>query len=290
MLTDRIALVTGASRGLGRAIAAAFVDAGASVALVARPSSDLDAAAAALRGRASGTGQQVLTLPADLGRPDHAGDLVTRVLDRFGRLDVLVNNAGMTGPVGALDTCDWDDWTSTLAVNLLAPVALMRAAVRPMRAQGRGKIINISGGGATGPRVNFSAYAAAKSALVRVTETLAAELAGTGIDVNAVAPGAMNTRMLSDVLSAGPEKAGGDAWRKALEQQASGGDSPERAAALVLFLASPESDGITSRLLSAVWDPWESLAARREELARSDIYTLRRIVPEDRGKDWAVGR
>jgi len=290
MLTDRVALVTGASRGLGRAVAAAFVDAGASVALVARSSADLDDTAAVLRGRASVTGQQVLTLPADLGHPDQAGDLVKRVLDRFGRLDVLVNNAGMTGPVGALDACDWDDWTATLAVNLLAPVALMRAAVTPMRAQGRGKIINISGGGATGPRVNFSAYAAAKTALVRVTETLAAELAGTGIDVNAVAPGAMNTRMLNDVLSAGPAKVGEDAYRKALEQQASGGASPERAAALVLLLASHESDGITSRLLSAVWDPWATLPDRREELAATDIYTLRRIVPEDRGKDWAVAR
>lgn len=286
MLTDRVALVTGASRGFGRAIAAAFLEAGASVALVARPSADLNETADAL-GASAALGQQVLALPADLARPDETGDLLARVLDRFGRLDVLVNNAGITGPIGALETCDWDEWTTTLAVNLLAPVALMRAAVPVMRARGRGKIVNISGGGATGPRASFSAYAAAKSALVRVTETLAAELAGTGIDVNAVAPGAMNTRMLDDVLSAGPSTVGDEVYRKALEQQAGGGASPERAAALVVFLASPESDGITGRLLSAVWDPWESLSGRRDELARSDIYTLRRIVPEDRGKDWA---
>ena len=290
MLTDRVALVTGASRGFGRAIATAFVDAGASVALVARPSAELDETAAALQARRSVSGQEILTLPADLGRPEQADALVGSVLDHVGRLDVLVNNAGITGPIGPLDACDWDDWMATLAVNLLAPVALMRAAVAPMRSQGRGKIVNISGGGATAARVNFSAYAAAKSALVRVTETLAAELAGTGIDVNAVAPGAMNTRMLKDVLNAGAARTGDDAYRKALEQQATGGASPERAATLVTFLASPASDGITGRLLSAVWDPWESLPAHRDELARSDIYTLRRIVPEDRGKDWAAAR
>jgi NAD(P)-dependent dehydrogenase (short-subunit alcohol dehydrogenase family) len=117
-------------------------------------------------------------------------------------------------------------------------------------------------------------------------ETVAAEVAPHRIDVNAIAPGALNTRMLDEVLAAGPGVVGADFYRKSLQQKERGGAPLEKGAALAVFLASPASDGITGRLLSAVWDPWAGLPARRAELAGSDIYTLRRIVPGDRGKDW----
>lgn len=124
----------------------------------------------------------------------------------------------------------------------------------------------------------------AKSALVRFTETLAVELADSGVTVNAVAPGAMNTRMVDEVVEAGP--GGSGEYFAAVARRTAGGHAPDAAVALIAWLASPASDGITGRLISAVWDPWETLAARREELAGSDIYTLRRIVPKDRGKSW----
>jgi 3-oxoacyl-[acyl-carrier protein] reductase len=150
-----------------------------------------------------------------------------------------------------------------------------------------GKIIALSGGGATKPMPFFSAYAATKAAVVRFVETLAAEVAEFGIDCNTVAPGALNTRLLAEVLAAGPEKVGGDFYKASLRQKETGGDSLETAARLCVFLASPQSDGITGRLLSARWDPWADLPRWREELRRSDVYTLRRIVPEDRGLKWA---
>ena len=151
-----------------------------------------------------------------------------------------------------------------------------------MRERGYGKIINLSGGGATGPRPAFSAYAASKAALVRLTETFAEELRGTGIDVNAIAPGAMNTRMLAETLAAGPDRVGEHAYSLALRQRDEGGAGVERGAALAVFLASPVSDGISGRLLAAQWDDWESLPARVDALMASDVYTLRRILPEDR--------
>lgn len=286
MLNGRVALVTGASRGLGRETARVLVDAGASLALVARSSAELEQAADLLARQCHSPGQRVIALPTDLREPVTAAVTVDAAVRELGRLDVLVNNAGMTGPIGSLDLNDWDKWTQTVTVDLLAPVALMRAAIAVMRHQGWGKIVNLSGGGASGPRPNFSAYSAAKAALVRMTETLAEELKHTGIDVNAVAPGALNTRMLDDVLLAGPERVGKKAYREAVDQKAQGGAPTGRAAELILFLASPASDGITGRLISAVWDPWESLAQKRAELSSSDIYTLRRIRPEDRGKDW----
>jgi NAD(P)-dependent dehydrogenase (short-subunit alcohol dehydrogenase family) len=149
-----------------------------------------------------------------------------------------------------------------------------------------GKIINLSGGGATNPLPNISAYAASKAAVVRLTETLAEELRSFAIDVNAIAPGALNTRLLDDVLKAGPEKVGADFYARAIKQLQEGGVPLELGAALCLYLASAESDGVTGKLLSAKWDPWASLHARKSELDSSDIYTLRRIVPEDRGKKW----
>ena len=152
--------------------------------------------------------------------------------------------------------------------------------------QRAGSIINLSGGGAASPRPNFSAYAAAKAALVRFSETLALELAPFDVRVNAVAPGAMNTAMHRAVLDAGAELAGRREHLLAVEQQRTGGAPPQRTADLCVFLASSAAEGISGRLISAVWDPWQTMGQRREELAASDVYTLRRIVPEDRGMAW----
>jgi 3-oxoacyl-[acyl-carrier protein] reductase len=106
------------------------------------------------------------------------------------------------------------------------------------------------------------------------------------IDVNAVAPGSLNTRLLDEVLEAGPERVGHAFYEQALKQKESGGTPIERGAALCVFLASSSGDRITGKLLSAVWDPWEDLPQHVDDLASSDIYTLRRIVPSDRGKLW----
>jgi 3-oxoacyl-[acyl-carrier protein] reductase len=119
-----------------------------------------------------------------------------------------------------------------------------------------------------------------------LTETLAVELSDANVDVNAIAPGALNTRLLDEVVQAGPEKVGAEFYDRALKQRDQGGVPLEKGAALAVFLASAASDGITGRLLSAVWDDWAHLPERREELSQSDVYTLRRIVPGDRGLKW----
>ena len=160
----------------------------------------------------------------------------------------------------------------------------MRAVLPVFKQQGRGKIINLSGGGATGPRPRAGAYAASKAALVRLTETVAEETRGTGVDVNAMAPGALNTRLLEEMLAAGPEALGEREHQRAVEQKAKGGSRPEDATDLCVFLSSSESNGITGKLLSAVWDPWRTVASHRAELTTSDIYTLRRIVPRTVGR------
>jgi 3-oxoacyl-[acyl-carrier protein] reductase len=284
-LLGKRALVTGASRGLGRAIARAMWAAGASLALVARSVESLGQVREELLTTAR-PGQTVTAIGADLAKPEAPTAIVGELRAAWPSLDILVNNAAIVGPIGPTWECDWADWQRTMHVDLLAPVALCRAVVPWMIGQGGGTIINLSGGGATGSRPNFSAYAAAKTALVRFSEVLADELQPFGVRVNCVAPGAMNTAMATAVLRAGPQQAGATEYDRARDLANAGGASPERAADLCIFLASDQAAGLTGRLISAVWDPWEELPSRLGELAGSDIYTLRRIVPSDRGKAW----
>jgi NAD(P)-dependent dehydrogenase (short-subunit alcohol dehydrogenase family) len=143
-----------------------------------------------------------------------------------------------------------------------------------------------AGGGATNPLPGISAYAASKAAIVRFAETLAEETREYRIDVNAIAPGALNTRMLDEALAAGPDKVGRGFYERALKQKERGGAPLDKGAQLAVFLGSAASDGITGKLISAVWDPWETLPEHLDDLQHTDIYTLRRIVPQDRGIGW----
>jgi NAD(P)-dependent dehydrogenase (short-subunit alcohol dehydrogenase family) len=283
------AVVTGGSQGLGYAIAERFVAEGARVFLCARSADQLGVAGRRLQEEAGGV-DAVRWQQGDVSVPLDVKAVVEGAIAAFGGLDVLVCNAGVHGPKGRSEDVDWNAWMSALNINLGGSVLCCRAVLPHFRARGAGKIIVLSGGGATKPMPFLSAYAASKAALVRFCETLAAEVQDAGIDVNAIAPGALNTRLLDDVLEAGPGRVGQTLYEQALAQKREGGASLETAAALCAFFASPQSDGITGRLVSAVWDPWDELSARRDELAGSDIYTLRRIVPEDRGKSWSRGQ
>lgn len=284
-LSGRLAVITGASQGLGRAIATEFVKAGAGVLLTARDEGLLREVRDELKPLAR-PGRPVEILRADVSNPQDCAATARRAAEVLPDLCILVNNAGVQGAKGPAEEADWGEWVRTIEINLFGTVLMCREMVPLFRRRGYGKIINLSGGGATAPMPFLSAYAASKAAVVRFTETLAEEVKAAGIDVNAVAPGALNTRMLAEVLEAGPGKVGKSAYEKALKQQRDGGAPPEKAAALAAFLASAATDGITGRLISAVWDDWQNLPARREHLSGGDVYALRRILPEDRGMKW----
>ncbi len=284
-LKGKKALITGANRGFGLALAKAFAAEGADLWLAARDLALLEKEAAALRATALSS-QQICTAFLDLENEASIVEFVSQVDHSWGSLDVLVNNAGIYGPKGKLDELAWKDWTAALQVNLMGPVRLCQLAL-PLLKRSRGaRIINLSGGGATAPMPRLSAYAASKAAWVRFTETMAEELRDEGIAVNAVAPGAMNTRMLDEILEAGADKVGHAYHARALEQKAAGGVPPAEGAALCVFLAGPEGAGITGKLISAVWDPWRRFGSLKEKLDGSDVYTLRRILPKDRGMDF----
>ena len=284
-LTGVRCLVTGAAGVLGTAIAAKLRARGADLVLTGRSPAALDALADSLRDVPGGA---LDTVVVDLSEPG-APDALIAALD--GRLDVLINNAAVPGPIGPLAGSDFALWEETIRMNLIMPAELCRAAVPVLAAAAatgcRAKIINMSGGGATSPRPNFSAYSVAKTGVVRFTEILAGEVRTQGIDVNAVAPGALPSVMTRNILAAGTalcaphelavaEKAQGEAGVAAME----------RATDLIAYLASSESDGVTGRLIAAQWDPWPRFAELNDELDKTDIFTLRRIVPKDRSRDW----
>jgi NAD(P)-dependent dehydrogenase (short-subunit alcohol dehydrogenase family) len=280
-LKGKIALITGASQGLGKAIASAFIQEGAQVAICARDGKLLETVAEEFRGQLS-ENQKMFATACDVSSPEQVERLFSEVSAHLGPVEILVNNAGVYGPKGQSESVPFLDWARAIEINLYGVFLPCQHAIRQMKQAGRGKIINLSGGGATAPLPRFSAYAASKAAVVRLTETLAEELREFLIDVNAIAPGALNTRLLGEVLSAGSETIGKEIYDKALKQRDSGGVPLEKAASLSVYLASGISDGITGKLISAQWDPWQNLHQSRDRLAKSDVYTLRRIVPEDR--------
>jgi 3-oxoacyl-[acyl-carrier protein] reductase len=268
---------------LGNTLAQTFWEDGANLALLARSADALDRLVADLDKR---PGQEAITLPLDLSDADIATEIADRVIARLPRIDVLINNAAIQGPIGRLWENEWSEWIRTIQTNLISPVALCRAVAPLMVEQGGGSIINLSGGGAAGPRANFSAYATAKCGLVRFSETLAEELRPHKVRVNCIAPGAMNTEMLAEIVNRGVKAAGKMEHAQALKVQGDGGASMQNVAQLCIFLASQAGSGITGKLISAVWDPWSLLPEHLNDLSGSDIYTLRRIVPKDRGKTW----
>ncbi len=280
-LSGKNILITGGSQGFGRHIVEAFLAEGANVVFCARTAADVARTQAELAPGLK-SGQQLAGLACDVADPASVAMLFARAA-QLGPLHAVVNNAGIYGPIGPTEDVALADWTQAWQVNVTGTLLVCQQAVRAMKPLRAGKIINISGGGATNPMPRFVAYAATKAAVVRLTETLAEEYRADHIDVNAIAPGALRTRMTQQVLAAGPEKAGADFFARNKKWSDEGAVDPKLGAALCVWLASAESDGITGKLISAQWDPWKDPAKFRA-LATGDVYTLRRIVPEDRPK------
>jgi NAD(P)-dependent dehydrogenase (short-subunit alcohol dehydrogenase family) len=276
-------LITGGSQGLGKAIAGHFLREGANAVLCARGEKELFATRDELAKQFPS--QKVLAKTCDVSNESQVNDLVAFTLRELGPLHALVLNAGVYGPMGATESVPLDEWRRAMDINLYGVLLPCRAVIPLFKTNGRGKIVVLSGGGATNPMPNISAYAASKAAVIRLVETLAGELKPFRVDINAIAPGALKTRFVDQVLAAGPEKVGEAFFAKNKQWAQTGAVPLELGASLAVYLASAQSDGITGKLISAQWDPWEKLHEFKGDLD-SDIYTLRRIVPKDRGKTW----
>lgn len=277
----RLVVITGATRGLGRRIADRFLQAGDDLVLIARTGPELDSVAAECT-QSGRFGSRVHCFPADFSDPDIVPGLVASIRAQAGDPDILINNAAVQGPVGPLPANDWEEWQQCMNVCLLSPVRLCRELLPAMIGKRFGRIVNISGGGATSPRPNFTSYATAKAGLVRFSETLAGEVAGCGVTVNCVAPGVMNSALTRHILRAGEVCAGCTEFARARDLVQDDPHNEERAADLVHFLTTDACRHVNGKLISAVWDSWETLPAMTPSALAGDVYTLRRVVPESR--------
>ena len=273
-MKGRVAIVTGGGRGIGEAVALALAREGARVVVAARTGAELGQVVA----RIEQLGGAARAVPSDVSQPAQVERLTRAALDAYGQIDVLVNAAGVPGPIGPLWDTDVAAWKRAIDVNLLGTFLCCHAVVPHMITQRRGKVINLSGGGAASPLPRFSAYGASKAAVVRLTETLAEELREFNVQVNAIAPGLVDTRLQDEVLAAG-ERAGVQFARvRRLRETGEGGVPGELPATLAVWLASDRSDGLTGKLIAAPFDDWQTWgAARIAELASSAWLTLRRL-------------
>lgn len=274
-------LITGSSSGIGRWLAAHYSQTGHQVwGIARRDQSDFEA-------EQRGFGHSFRATRADVSKWEELDALRVAVERDWKNLDGLICCAGIQGPLGAAMKLSSAAWHQSLGINLHGTFNTLLALYDPLhRAERRAKIICFSGGGSTAPRPFFTPYAVAKAAVVRMVENLAHEWAELPIDINAIAPGAVNTRMTDEVLAAGPAVVGKKEYEKTLEQKLKGGTPLAKVGALTDFLLSPQSDRISGRLISGLWDPYSSLPRLRSQLENSDVYTLRRIIPKDRGLDW----
>jgi len=267
-LANKVCIVAGASGTIGAAVAERFYREGARLALTHHTREN-----EVLLKSLNTSEQRVFSFPMDVRRWDSVQGVVKKVEEKLGPVQVLVNSTGALGPIGPTVNAPIDEWVKAAEINLIGCFHLVRAVLPGMLAQGRGKIVHFSGGGAAYARPYFTAYSASKAAVVRFTESLAEELRSAHIDVNAIAPGPVYSKMWDQMREA--ETTGGRPLAEELKK--TGGAPPERAAALALFLASDRSNGLTGRLISGVHDNWENCEPRIQQIMESDRGTLRRI-------------
>jgi NAD(P)-dependent dehydrogenase (short-subunit alcohol dehydrogenase family) len=275
-LCGQVALVTGGGRGIGRAIAVALARAGAKVAVLARSPEQLAGTAAGI----TAAGGRAVALPADVTDQAAVEAAVAEAERQLGPVDLLVNNAGVGGPVGPLAESDPDAWWRCVEVNLRGPLLCSRAVLPGMVARRRGRIVNVASGAGTRAIPHLSAYVASKSALIRLTENLAAEVREADVSVFAIQPGTVRTTMAEAVLMS----AEGRRWLPWVAELFERGQDvpPERAGELVVLLASGRADGLSGRFLAVEWDVG-ALVRRAGEVAGTDALTLRLVPPPEDG-------
>ena len=235
-LEGKVAVITGASRGIGRAIALRLARAGAKVVVSSRKLEHVQAVA----DEVEAAGGEALAIQAHVGQADEVQALIAQTMERWGRIDVAVNNAGTNPHFGPLLTADEGQLDKILDTNLKGAFRMCKAVAPHMEAQGNGKIINVASIAGLRPSPGMGAYSVSKAALIMLTQVLAMELGHANIQINAIAPGVIKTRF-SQMLWQTPQIAGPILAHLPLARFG----EPEDVAGLALYLASPASDYVT---------------------------------------------
>jgi NAD(P)-dependent dehydrogenase (short-subunit alcohol dehydrogenase family) len=256
-LERAVAVVTGAGRGIGRAIAIRLAEHGARVVLAARSDAELAEVERAIEAG----GGQALAVPTDVTNERQVEDLMEAARRAYGPVEILVCNAGTGGPIGRIVDVSAAEWRGALETNLTAVFLCCRAAIPDLVRSGRGKIVIVASGVALRPAPRIGAYDASKAGVTNFAEYLAEELDEHGIDVNAIRPGVVDTQLSRTHLASGPER-GGLLVEHVTRGLEGGGTPPEKAADLVVYLASRSGDGLSGAGLISVEDDVRSLPRR----------------------------
>ncbi len=272
-------LITGANQGLGLELAKYFYELDANLIICARNKKKLNNIKKFFSERKK---QTVIIEQCDVSKYRQVDIFFNKIFKKVKHIDILINNAGIYGPKGKLENLEWHEFEKTLNINLLGSIYFIKKIIPYYKKRKKGKIIQMSGGGATSPLPFFSAYATSKAGIVRFIENISKELLPFKIDVNAVAPGPINTRMLNEVLKERPETVGKSFYKKSLDQKQKGGTEIIKILKCVEFLCHKKSDGITGKLISVLWDNWKDFKKYKKILRNSDVGNIRRIVGKDR--------
>jgi 3-oxoacyl-[acyl-carrier protein] reductase len=241
-LKGKVAIITGAGRGLGRASSLEMAKEGASLVILSRTPSELREAAKTIRT----SGADVISVKADVANPGDIEKVVDRTIKHFGKIDILINNAAIIGPVNPFFMIDHKEWDETMDINLRGPYLFARAVIPYMIKQSKGKIIHVTSGLGEIVMPPFAAYSVAKAGLIHLTKIMAEELECYNIQVNGLDPGVMDTRMQEEIRNLGPEILGEEIYHEFLSLKENGIlEPPEKAARLAVFLASDKSDSVT---------------------------------------------
>ncbi len=262
-LENKVIAIAGGSTGIGYAIAKRCVEEGAKVILAARTRVDLEKAAKELKGQ---------FFVADVGQLDQV-EAFAAFCKPFG-VTGLVNCAGLLGPIGKTSAINLTQFAQTIQTNFLGTVNMCVSFAKILKP--RKKIINLSGGGAVAPFLNFSAYASSKAAVVRFSENFAREHIDE-IDINCIAPGFIKTKLHEETLKSGPDSAGKEFYERTMKELETGGTSVDFTTGLAAFLLSDSSNGITGKLISAPFDPWKTADFQDRLRKEGDLAALRRI-------------
>jgi len=279
LLKNKVAVISGGSRGIGRAIAERFAQEGCNLMLASRTKQELEKTADSIKKQFS---VNVSIYQTDIGNENQVISMVHNTMDVFGRIDILINNAAVIGPMGEISSIDGQQFIDTLKNNIGGTVFCTKAVIPHMKLHKQGCIINLSGGGGLYPLPYYDAYGASKAAIVRLTENFALELEKYNINVTAISPGAVNTSMFDEQLKASKDSIGEDNWNVLQKRLNSGGDSIKKAPELALFIASENRKELSGRVISAIWDDWENISNQKGKIIDTDIFQMRRIVPKDR--------
>ncbi len=284
---DKNVIITGASKGIGFETAKIFLKEGANISICSKNSKNLKNALKKLN-KIKTKNQQIIYKVFNISNENKIKDFVKYSIDKFKQIHILINNAGVYGPKGETENVKWKEFKKVFDINFFGSVIFSRLLIKHFKKKNYGKIVQLAGGGIAGSIPRINAYGASKIAIVRYMQSLSDELKKYNININSISPGAINTGMLDEIITAGDKKVGAHYYKKAIKQKLIGGSPYKKATDLIIFLSSEQSSFLKGKIIHALWDDWNNFKKYKKKIINSDFFTLKRTNPYDRGYKWGM--